>query len=77
MYADISAGSGYVAMTRDGEFTQAFIRRNWRKLLFATDYLTAGHEMGHVTWMLETPMDEAHRAAIAEGNARRILRLDD
>jgi len=77
MYADISAGSGYVAMTRDPEFTQAFIRRNWRKLLFATDYLTAGHELGHVTWMLETPMDEAHRAAIAEGNARRILRLDE
>ncbi len=39
MYADISAGSGYNAMTRDPEFTQGFLRRNWGKLLFATDYL--------------------------------------
>ena len=76
MYADLSAGSGYVAMTRDPEFTQGFIERNWRKLLFATDYLSAGHEIGHVQWMLQTPMNEEHRQAIAEGNARRILRLD-
>lgn len=76
MYADISAGSGYVAMTRDPEFTQGFIRRNWRKLLFATDYLCAGHGMGHVEWMRQTPMDEEHRQAISEGNARRILKLD-
>lgn len=77
MYADISAGSGYVAMTRDPEFTQGFIERNWRKLLFATDYLSAGHGFGHVEWMRSTPMDEEHRAAVADGNARRILRLDE
>ena len=76
MYADISAGSGYNAMTRDPEFTQGFIERNCSKLLFATDYLSAGHEMGHVEWMRETPMKEEHRTAIAEGNARRILHLD-
>lgn len=75
MYADISAGSGYNAMTRDPEFTQGFIRRNWKKLLFATDYLCPGHEMGHVKWMLEAPMAEEHRAAIAEGNAKRILKM--
>ncbi len=75
MYADISAGSGYNAMTRDLEFTQGFIERNCLKLLFATDYLCAGHEVGHVKWMRETPMKEERRAAISEGNARRILRL--
>ena len=77
MYADISAGSGYNAMTRDPGFTQGFIERNWSKLLFATDYLSAGHELGHVKWMRETPMKDEHRQAIAEGNARRILRLDE
>ena len=76
MYADISAGSGYNAMTRDPEFTQGFIERNWSKILFATDYLQAGHEKGHVEWIRKTPMKEEHRAAIAEDNARRILRLD-
>jgi len=77
MYADISAGSGYNAMTRDREFTQGFIQRNWSKILFATDYLSVGHEVGHVEWMLETPMAEEHRQAIMEGNARRILHLDE
>ncbi|MEW6355988.1 MAG: amidohydrolase family protein [Planctomycetota bacterium] len=76
MYADLSAGSGYNAVTRDPEFTRGFIGRNWTKLLFATDYLSAGHDLGHAAWMRETPMDEAHRSAIAEGNARRILHLD-
>jgi len=76
MYADISSGSGYNAITRDPEFTQGFIERNWRKLLFATDYLKPGQDMGHVEWMRDTPMKEEHRAAIAEGNARRILKLD-
>lgn len=76
MCADLSAGSGYVAMTRDPDFTQGFIERNWRKLLFATDYLSAGHDMGHVKWMRETPMKEEHRQAISEGNARRILKMD-
>lgn len=76
MYADISASSGYNAMTRDPEFTQGFIDRNWHKLLFATDYLSTGHAMGHVKWMRETPMNEEHRAAISEGNARRILGLE-
>ena len=63
--------------SRDLDFTRGFIQRNWSKLLFATDYLRAGHEIGHVTWMRETPMEAEHREAIAEGNARRILRLDE
>ncbi len=75
MYADLSARSGYVAMTRDPEFTQGFIERNWGKLLFATDYLMPGQDLGHVEWMRETPMNAEHRRAIAAGNARRILKL--
>ncbi len=76
MHADISAGSGYNAMSRDPEFTQGFLERNWRKILFATDYLSAGQEQPQIQWLRETPMAEEHREAIAEGNARRILRLD-
>lgn len=76
MYADLSAGSGYNAITRDPEFTQGFIARNWEKLMFATDYLHVGQEPGQIAWIRETPMDEKHRAAIAEGNAKRVFKLE-
>lgn len=76
MYADISAGSGFNAMTRDPEFTQGFIERNWRKIMFATDYLYVGQELGQIQWIRETPMADEQREAIAEGNAKRVFKLD-
>ncbi len=76
MYADISAGSGFNAMTRDPAFTQGFLERNWEKIMFATDYLRVGQELGQVRWMRETPMRDDQRAAIAEGNAKRVFKLE-
>lgn len=77
MYADLSANSGYNAITRDPQFTRGFIDRHWRKLLWATDYLSPGDELPQIAWIRETPMAEEHRQAIAAGNARRLLRLDE
>ncbi len=77
MCADISAGSGYNAMTRDAEFTQGFIDRNWRKIMFATDYLYVGQELRQIDWIRETPMTDEQREAIAEGNARRVFNIED
>ena len=37
VYADLSAGSGYNALTRDEDFTAGFIERNSKKLLFGSD----------------------------------------
>jgi predicted TIM-barrel fold metal-dependent hydrolase len=37
MYADLSAGSGLGAITRDEEFSRGFLDRHRKKLLFATD----------------------------------------
>ena len=37
LYADLSAGSGYNALTRDEEFTAGFLERNHTKLLFGSD----------------------------------------
>jgi predicted TIM-barrel fold metal-dependent hydrolase len=37
LYADLSAGSGYGALTRDEEFTVGFIERHSRQLLFGSD----------------------------------------
>ncbi|MGD9494674.1 MAG: amidohydrolase family protein [Armatimonadota bacterium] len=76
MYADLSAGSGFNAITRDPEFTQGFLERNWQKLMFATDYLHVGQELGQIEWIKTTPMRDEQRAAIAEGNAKRVFRLE-
>ncbi len=37
LYADLSAGSGYNALTRDEKFTAGFLHRHRRQLLFGSD----------------------------------------
>lgn len=37
LYADLSAGSGYNALTRDEEFTAGFLARHQKKILFGSD----------------------------------------
>lgn len=37
VYGDLSAGSGYNALTRDEEFTASFLDRNHAKLLYGSD----------------------------------------
>lgn len=37
LYADLSAGSGYTALTRDEAFTAGFLERHPRQLLFGSD----------------------------------------
>jgi len=37
LYADLSAGSGYRALTRDEDYTAGFFERHWKQLLFGTD----------------------------------------
>ncbi len=37
LYADLSAGSGYGALTRDEDFTSRFLERHPRQLLFGSD----------------------------------------
>ena len=43
LYADISAGSGLNALTRDGEFGEHFVRDYARKLLYGTDAFDSRH----------------------------------
>lgn len=75
LYADLSAGSGYNALTRDPEFTQGFVERHWRKLLFGTDYLSPHQPTPIIEWIKTLNVPEEMRDAIAQGNARRVLRL--
>ncbi|RMG33322.1 MAG: hypothetical protein D6725_15955 [Planctomycetota bacterium] len=37
LYGDLSAGSGYNALTRDPDFTAGFLQRHRKKLLFGSD----------------------------------------
>lgn len=76
LYGEISAGSGYNALTRDPDFTVGFIQRHWRKLLFGTDYMFRGQELPQVRWLREeAPLTEEQREAIGGGNALRLLRM--
>jgi predicted TIM-barrel fold metal-dependent hydrolase len=77
LYADISAGSGYNALTRDPEFTKEFIARHWRKLLFGTDYMGHNQPLPQVEWLATLHVTSEIRNAIASGNARRVLGLCD
>lgn len=74
MYADISAGSGWNALTRDPDYTPGFVERNWQKLLMGTDVTKHGVDYPQVRWVRQIENAE-WREAIAEGNARRLLRL--
>jgi len=74
LYADISAGSGNNALTRDPEFTGGFVARHWRKLLFGTDYMGHDQPLPQVEWLKTLNVTPEIRKAIASENARRILR---
>ena len=75
LYADISAGSGHNALTRDPKFTEGFIARNWRKILFGTDFMFCGQELPQPHWLKhEAPVNEEQREAIARGNFLRICK---
>lgn len=76
LYADLSAGSGYNAMTRDPDYTDGFLRRHWRKLLFGTDYLAPGQPTPQVAWFTGLELGTEMKTAIAAGNAVGLLGLE-
>lgn len=75
VWADISAGSGHNALTRDPEFGLGFVERHWRKLLFATDYLFPGQQLPQIDWIKTVAIGEEKREAIGWRNAARLLGL--
>jgi hypothetical protein len=54
LYGDISAGSGYKAITRDPEFSYDFIRKFEDKLVFGMDYCSPNNDMRHLEWLRES-----------------------
>jgi hypothetical protein len=76
LYADLSAHSGYNAMTRDPEFAAGFIARHWRRLLWGTDYMGAGQPLPQVQWLANLDVSPEIRDAVGRSNARRVLGLE-
>ena len=75
MWADLSAGSGAQAISRDLAYGEAFLERHHEKLLFATDYLFPGQEVPQFELMERVRLSDAAREAITHGNAERLLRI--
>lgn len=76
LWLDLSAGSGYNAMTRDPEFTLGFVQRRWKKMLLGTDIVYANDKLPIIQWLRDLPINAEMRAAIGDGNARRLLGLE-
>ncbi|NOY79741.1 MAG: amidohydrolase family protein [Kiritimatiellaeota bacterium] len=79
LYGDLSAGSGFNAVSRDPEFGYAFLHEFQDRLLFGTDIANVPQELPIVGWFREareqgwiTP--ETHEK-IAWRNADRLLGL--
>lgn len=77
LYGDLSAGSGYNALTRDPAFGLDFLERHQDKLLFGTDVLRPGQPVPIVEFLRRCPIVETAREKIAFRNAERLLRLDN
>jgi predicted TIM-barrel fold metal-dependent hydrolase len=73
LYCEISATSGYNAMTRDPEYSHGFIKRHWRRITWGTDIVYPGHPIPLIKWLKELDMPQEIREAIAFRNARRLL----
>ena len=80
LYCDLSAGSGYMAMSRDPDFTYRFIEEFSDRLMYGTDICRAKQKTYLADWLDESFLrgcisEENYRKLVRE-NAIRILKLD-
>ncbi len=75
IHADLSARSGYNALTRSPEFGRKFLERWHERLLFATDYLMPGQKCPIIDYIRQVDISRKARRRITRDNALRLLRL--
>ena len=75
IYADLSAGSGYNALSRDPEYARGFLERNSDKLLFATDLLEENQEVKILEFLEKMNLKTKTYEKILHKNAERLLKL--
>jgi predicted TIM-barrel fold metal-dependent hydrolase len=75
IYADLSAGSGYNALTRDPSFINGFLTRNQNKVLFGTDLVFKGQKVQQHTALESTGISKEVLQKIYFSNAAGLLNL--
>ncbi len=75
LYADISADSGYNALTRDPEFGVRFLEQHADKLLFGTDILYPEQELPIIHYIKSVQLSPKAYKAITEDNAKKLLHI--
>jgi len=76
LYGDLSAGSGFNALTRDPAFGLEFLARHHGQLLMGTDCLKPGQVAPIVEFLRTAAIPEAARENILWKNAARLLHLE-
>lgn len=74
-YADLSAGSGYNAVSRDPEFGKWFLERYHEKLLFGTDICRRGPIPPMLQLLKNAGITEIAYSKITRLNAEKLLHL--
>ncbi len=83
LYGDLSAGSGYNAVSRDPEFGYWFLNEFQDQLCFGTDVWAVGQRDDRLIWLLEFLTDALARGKISQAvfdkiarkNAESVLKL--
>lgn len=74
LYADVSMGSGFNAITRDEAYGQSFLERHHEKLLFGTDFLYAGQKLPQFAFFEAFDLSERAWENICFRNVESLLR---
>ena len=73
IYADLSAGSGANALSRDMEHALQFILRRQDRIMFGTDYLMPHQEVNQFKVLAELNLPPDVQAKVYRDNARRVI----
>lgn len=73
LYADISMGSGFNALTRDEEYGQTFLERHHERLLFGTDYLFPGQTLPQFGFFTQFDLPRGAWEDVCYRNIERLL----
>lgn len=75
LYADLSAGSGFNAITRDPEFGLGFLKRWKNRLMFATDKLRKVQDTSIIEYIRSVDISKDTFDRITRKNAKKVFKL--
>jgi uncharacterized protein len=75
MYADLSAGSGSNAFSRDPGYARNFVLRHREKLMFGTDRFVREEEPVMIDLLLQMDLPEDVQTVVFRDNAERLLNM--